>query len=73
MLLTLLLLLQALAALGAVALWIAAMYLWFLRNHSSRTGVSITSGQIVLRFAGALVFTLVAGGLRMLGHAGAVS
>lgn len=63
---TLLLALNAAAALGAIAFWAAAMYLWFMRNHFSQEGVSATRRQIVLRFAAALGFTIAAGALRLL-------
>ena len=62
----LLLALNAAAALAAIAFWIAAMYLWFLRNHSSRSGVSVSRGQVALRFAAALGFTVVAAAVRLL-------
>jgi hypothetical protein len=68
MLVSVLLALQALAALGAVAFWAAAMYLWFLRNHSSRPGAAVTGNQVFLRFAGALIFTVAAWAFRMLGQ-----
>lgn len=65
---TLLTVLHAASALGAITFWAAAMYLWFLRNHSSRAGIAVTRRQIVLRFAVALGFASAAWVFRVLGE-----
>ena len=61
---TLLTVLHALAALGAVSSWTLGMYFWYLRNFTSKPGAKAQGAWTVRFFAMAVLCTVLAWALR---------